>query len=126
MLSSEIRYGPPVSGGVSYNSTRREGPRLVTAQSKLGEGAGTNFQLGDNGVLRMTYLRFGAELRYILAGPGSVPLAEAQRLSSCNCCPRGLAVATQACCTPCARLARGPAAPSSPASRAPPIPGPVP
>ena len=78
----------------------------MTANSKLGDGAGTNFELDDDLVLRMTYERFGTELQYVLAGPNSVSIAEAQTLSTCSGCVRGAVAAMQTCCVPCVRLAR--------------------
>ena len=77
----------------------------MTANSKLGDGAGTNFELDDDLVLRMTYERFGTELQFVLAGPNSVSIAEAQTLSTCSGCVRGAVAAMQTCCVPCVRLA---------------------
>ena len=37
-----------------------------------------DFELDDDLVLRMTYERFGTELQFVLAGPNSVSIAEAQ------------------------------------------------
>lgn len=99
-----ISYGTPVHG-VDYPSTARVDPRSVTANSKLGDGAGTNFELDDDLVLRMTYERFGTELQFVLAGPNSVSIAEAQTLSTCSCCVSGAVAAMQTCCVPCVRLA---------------------
>jgi len=100
-----ISYGTPVHG-VDYPSTVRVDPRSVTANSKLGDGAGTNFELDDDLVLRMTYERFGTELQFVLAGPNSVSIAEAQNLSTCSGCVSGAVAAMQTCCVPCVRLAR--------------------
>ena len=65
----------------------------MTANSKLGDGAGTNFELDDDLVLRMTYERFGTELQFVLAGPNSVSIAEAQALSTCSGCVSGAVAA---------------------------------
>ena len=70
-----ISYGR--GSGVRYYATREEGPNAVIVVSTLSSEhavqttpfteAGTLFELVD-GVLRMTYLRFGAKAEFILAG----------------------------------------------------------